>query len=108
MLVDTCLINILLLFLYLLVIFTEETKSCLFSNEDFIFYNINNTVKVSFLDSIDELTEISLYVTKIKFPIIYTPTSHTIIGSLSKFSKSISKSPSIPNSISITCSCTRI
>ena len=51
--------------------FTEETKSCLFSNEDLIFYNINNTVKVSFLDSINELTEISLYVTKIKFPIIY-------------------------------------
>ena len=51
--------------------FTEETKSCLFSNEEFIFYNINNTVKISFLDSIDELSEISSYVTKIKFPIIY-------------------------------------
>ena len=51
--------------------FNEDTQSCIFSNEEFIFYNFNNTLKVSFLDSIDELTEISSYITKIKFPIIY-------------------------------------
>ena len=52
-------------------VFTEDTQSCIFSKEEFIFYNFNNSVKVSFLDSIDELTEISSYTTKVKFPIIY-------------------------------------
>ena len=51
--------------------FTEDTQSCIFSKEEFIFYNINNIIKVSFLDSVDELTEISSYTTKVKFPIIY-------------------------------------
>ena len=51
--------------------FNEDTQSCIFSNEEFIFYNFNNTLKVSFLDSIDELTDISSYISKIKFPIIY-------------------------------------
>ena len=45
--------------------FNEDTKSCIFSNEEFVFHNMNNIIKVSFLDSIEELTEISSYVTQI-------------------------------------------
>ena len=51
--------------------FNEDTKSCIFSNDEFVFHNMNNIIKVSFLDSIEELTEISSYVTQMKFPIIY-------------------------------------
>ena len=51
--------------------FNEDTKSCIFSNDEFLFYNMNNIIKVCFLDSIEELTEISSYLTQSKFPIIY-------------------------------------
>ena len=51
--------------------FNDESMRCIFNNQDFVFHNFNQTIKVSFLDSVEELTELSSYNSKAKFPIIY-------------------------------------
>ena len=57
-------------------ILKENVFFTLFQNNEFIFHNYfdslnNNIIKISFLDSIEELTEISNFHTKSKFNIIY-------------------------------------
>ena len=51
--------------------FNDESMLCFFSNQDFIFHNLNQKIRVSFLDSVEELTELSYLNSKAKFPIIY-------------------------------------
>jgi hypothetical protein len=52
-------------------VFNEDSQSLIFSKGEFVFHNLNQTIKVSFLDSVEELTELSSLNTEYKFKIIY-------------------------------------
>ena len=49
----------------------DDSLSCLISNQEFLFHNFDKILKISFLDLVEELSEITTYDTKAKFPIIY-------------------------------------
>ena len=49
----------------------DDSLSCLINNQDYLFHNFDNILKISFLDLVEELSEITSYDTKAKFPIIY-------------------------------------
>ena len=52
-------------------IFNIDTQYTLVSNSEFIFYNLNQKIFISFLDSVEELTELSNLNTNYKFKIIH-------------------------------------
>ena len=49
----------------------DDSLSCLINNRGYLFHNFENIIKISFLDLVEELSEITSYDTKAKFPIIY-------------------------------------
>lgn len=49
----------------------DDSLSCLINNRGYLFHNFEKTIKISFLDLVEELSEITSYDTKAKFPIIY-------------------------------------
>ena len=49
----------------------DDSFSCLINNKGFLFHNSENILKISFLDIVEELSEVTSYDTKAKFPIIY-------------------------------------
>ena len=65
----------------------DDSLSCLINNQEYLFHNFDKILKISFLDLVEELSEITSYDTKAKFPIIY-------IGNLA-----INKKNSATNSI---------
>jgi hypothetical protein len=54
--------------------FNSESMCCMFHNEDFIVHNVGQTVKVSFVDSVEELTELTSLNSKAKFQIVFIGT----------------------------------
>lgn len=50
---------------------SDDTLSCLANNKGYLFHNSEKILKISFLDLVEELSEITSYDTKAKFPIIY-------------------------------------
>ena len=50
---------------------SDDSLSCLISNQEYLFHNSDKILKISFLDLVEELSEITSYDTKAKFPIIY-------------------------------------
>ena len=49
----------------------DDSLSCLINDKGYLFHNSEMTLKISFLDLVEELSEITSYDTKAKFPIIY-------------------------------------
>ena len=49
----------------------EDSLSSLINNKGYLFHNNEKILKISFLDLVEELSEITSYDTKAKFPIIY-------------------------------------
>ena len=49
----------------------DDSLSCLINNQDYLFHNSDKILKISYLDLVEELSEITTYDTKAKFPIIY-------------------------------------
>ena len=49
----------------------DDSLSCLINNKGYLFHNFETVLKISFLDLVEELSEITSYDTKAKFPIIY-------------------------------------
>ena len=49
----------------------DDSFSCLINNKGYLFHNCETILKISFLDMVEELSEITSYDTKAKFPIIY-------------------------------------
>ena len=49
----------------------DDSLSCLIYNQEYLFHNFDKILKISFLDLVEELSEITSYDTKAKFPIIY-------------------------------------
>ena len=49
----------------------DDSLSCLINNQEYLFHNYDKILKISFLDLVEELSEITSYDTKAKFPIIY-------------------------------------
>ena len=49
----------------------DDSLSCLINNQEYLFHNSDKILKISFLDLVEELSEITSYDTKAKFPIIY-------------------------------------
>ena len=49
----------------------DDSLSCLINKQEYLFHNYDKILKISFLDLVEELSEITSYDTKAKFPIIY-------------------------------------
>ena len=49
----------------------DDSLSCLNNNYEYLFHNFDKILKISVLDIVEELSEITSYDTKAKFPIIY-------------------------------------
>ena len=49
----------------------DDSLSCLINSQEFLFHNFDKILKISYLDLVEELSEITTYDTKAKFPIIY-------------------------------------
>ena len=49
----------------------DDSLSCLINNCEYLFHNFDKILKISSLDIVEELSEITSYDTKAKFPIIY-------------------------------------
>ena len=49
----------------------DDSLSCLINNNEYLFHNFDKIIKISQLDLVEELSEITSYDTKAKFPIIY-------------------------------------
>ncbi len=49
----------------------DDSFSCLINNQEYLFHNYDKILKISFLDLVEELSEITAFDTKAKFPIIY-------------------------------------
>ena len=49
----------------------DDSLSCLINDKGYLFHNSETVLKISFLDIVEELSEITSYDTKAKFPIIY-------------------------------------
>ena len=49
----------------------DDSLSCLINNYEYLFHNFEKILKISVLDIVEELSEITSYDTKGKFPIIY-------------------------------------
>ena len=49
----------------------DDSLSCLINNKGYLFHNSETILKISFLDLVEELSEITSLDTKAKFPIIY-------------------------------------
>ena len=49
----------------------DDSLNCLINNQEYLFHNFDKILKISFLDLVEELSEITSYDTKAKFPIIY-------------------------------------
>ena len=49
----------------------DDTLSCLVNNRGYLFHNSDKIIKISSLDLVEELSEITSYDTNAKFPIIY-------------------------------------
>ena len=49
----------------------DDSLSCLINSKGYLFHNSETILKISFLDLVEELSEITSYDTKAKFPIIY-------------------------------------
>ena len=50
---------------------SDDSLSCLINDKGYLFHNSETVLKISFLDIVEELSEITSYDTKAKFPIIY-------------------------------------
>ena len=49
----------------------DDSLSCLINDYEYLFHNFDKILKISILDIVEELSEITSYDTKGKFPIIY-------------------------------------
>ena len=49
----------------------DDSFNCLINNQEYLFHNFDKILKISFLDLVEELSEITSYDTKAKFPIIF-------------------------------------
>ena len=66
----------------------DDSLSCLINNQEYLFHNSDKILKISFLDLVEELSEITSYDTKAKFPIIY-------IGYLTIYKKNLATNNNI-------------